>query len=129
MKVISLKNDRLYSCYAYLLLENWKRLEDVNTLVDVSANGDVIEKIEKINTGKGKIPVEQVILPHGHFDHAGGLPAIKAKYNPRIFAHTDTNGGSEKLKDGQAIRAGDTGVGSYTYSGALSRFHRSLLRL
>jgi glyoxylase-like metal-dependent hydrolase (beta-lactamase superfamily II) len=107
MKVIPLKNDRLYSCYAYLLLGNWNRLEDVNTLVDVGANGFVLEMIEPINTGVGKTPVEQVILTHGHFDHAGGLPAVKARYNPRIFAYTHNNGGSEKLKDGQALRAGD----------------------
>jgi glyoxylase-like metal-dependent hydrolase (beta-lactamase superfamily II) len=107
MKVISLKDDRLYSSYAYLLLGNWNRLEDVNTLVDVGATGFVLESIAKINTGVGKIPVEQVILTHGHFDHAGGLPAVKARYNPRIFAYTQINGGSEKLKDGEALRAGD----------------------
>ena len=95
MKVIPLKNDRLYSCYAYLLLGNWNRLEDVNTLVDVGANGFVLEMIEQINTGVGKTPVEQVILTHGPFDHAGGLPAVKARYNPRIFAYTHNNGGSE----------------------------------
>jgi glyoxylase-like metal-dependent hydrolase (beta-lactamase superfamily II) len=107
MKIVPLKDDHLYSCYAYLLLGDWNRLEDVNTLVDVGANGSIIEKIAKINTGVGKNPVAQVILTHGHFDHAGGLPAVKNWYQPRIFAYAHTNGGSEKLQDGQILKAGD----------------------
>jgi glyoxylase-like metal-dependent hydrolase (beta-lactamase superfamily II) len=107
MKVIPLRNNRIYSCYAYLILGEWNRLEDVNTLVDVGTDGSVIEQIEQINTGVGREPVEQVILTHGHFDHAGGLPAVKGKYHPRIFAYTEMNSGSEKLADGQVLVAGD----------------------
>lgn len=107
MKVIPLKDDRIYSCYAYLLLGDWNRLEDVNTLVDAGADGSIIEKIEQINTGVGKKPVEQVILTHGHFDHAGGLPAVRDRYNPRICAHTGTADGMARLTDGQVLKAAD----------------------
>ncbi len=107
MKVIPLRNDRIYSCYAYLILGEWNRLEDVNTLVDVGTDGSVIEQIEEINTGVGKEQVEQVILTHGHFDHAGGLAAVKARYRPLIFAHAELNSGSSRLADGQVLRAGD----------------------
>ncbi len=107
MKVIPLRNNRIYSCYAYLVLGEWNRLEDVNTLVDVGTDGSVIEQIEQINTGVGKEQVEQVILTHGHFDHAGGLPAVKARYHPRIFAHAEMNSGSSRLADGQVLIAGD----------------------
>jgi glyoxylase-like metal-dependent hydrolase (beta-lactamase superfamily II) len=112
MQVIPLTDTRIYSCYAYLILGDWKRLEDPNTLVDIGTTGSIIAAIEKINTGVGKTPVEQVILTHSHFDHAGGLPDIKARYNPRIFAfnHTNGNGGIEKLRDGQVLRVGDREV-------------------
>ena len=74
MKVISLKrHPKAYSCNAYLVLGSWNRLEDMNTLVDVGIDGFVIDEIERISTGCGKKPVEQVVLTHGHFDHAGGL--------------------------------------------------------
>jgi glyoxylase-like metal-dependent hydrolase (beta-lactamase superfamily II) len=107
MKVIPIRDHRIYSCYAYLILGDWNRLEDVNTLVDVGTNGAVIDQMAQINTGVGKKPVEQVILTHVHFDHAGGLPAVKAKYHPRVLAYAETNSGSEKLADGQVLRAGD----------------------
>jgi glyoxylase-like metal-dependent hydrolase (beta-lactamase superfamily II) len=109
MKVIPLTNPRTYSCYAYLVLGDWKRLEDINTLVDVGTDGFIIEEIERINTGVGKTAVEQVILTHNHFDHAGGLPAIRAKYNPRVFSFNNTNGNGdiERLQDGQILRLGD----------------------
>ena len=107
MKVIPLRDERIYSCYAYLILGDWNRLEDVNTLVDVGTNGSVIKQIEQVNTGVGKKPVEQVILTHGHFDHAGGLPAVKARYHPRILACAELNSGSSMLADGQVLMAGD----------------------
>jgi len=107
MKIIPLRDKRIYSCYAYLILGDWNRLEDVNTLVDAGTNGAVIDQLEKINTGVGKKPLEQVILTHGHFDHAGGLSAVKAKYHPRVLAYAEMNSGSEKLADGQVLAAGD----------------------
>lgn len=108
MRVISLRrNPKTYSCKAYLILGDWNRLEDVNTLVDVGSDGFIIDEIDKISTGLGKKPIDQVVLTHGHFDHARGLPDILQKYNPRVYAFGTNGGASERLKDGQSIRMGD----------------------
>ncbi len=108
MKVISLRgNNRVYSCNSYLVLGSWNTLQDINTLVDVGTDGSIIAEIEEINTGVGKRPVEQVVITHNHFDHAGGIKEIKSRYNAKIYAYKDSEGVDEVLKDGQIIRMGD----------------------
>lgn len=108
MRVIPLKrNPKAYSCNAYLVLGDWNRLEDVNTLVDIGSDGFIIDEIERISTGCGKKHVEQVILTHGHFDHVSGLPDILKQYNPTVYAFSNDGEAMELLKDGQVIRMGD----------------------
>jgi glyoxylase-like metal-dependent hydrolase (beta-lactamase superfamily II) len=108
MKVISLKgNNRIYSCNSYLVLGNWNTMQDMNTLVDVGTYGSIIAEIEEINTGVGKIPVEQVVITHNHFDHAGGIREITSRYNVKVYAYKDSECVDEVLKDGQVIRMGD----------------------
>jgi len=108
MKVIPLRGDnRVYSCNSYLVLGSWNTLQDINTLVDVGTDGSIITEIESINTGVGKKQIEQVIITHNHFDHAGGIREIKLRYNVKIFAYKDFENVDEVLKDGQIIRMGD----------------------
>lgn len=108
MKVICLRgNNKIYCCNAYLVLGSWNRLEDVNTLVDVGADGYIINEIEKISTGVGKRPVERVVLTHGHFDHAGGLRAIIERYNPEVYTFAKIEGANKILSNGQILRMGD----------------------
>ncbi len=108
MKVISLRcNSKIYCCNSYLVLGSWNRLEDVNTLVDIGPDGYIIDEIGKSSTGVGKKPVEQVVLTHGHFDHAGGLKYIIDKYQPVVYAFTRTEGVSRIVSDGQVLRLGD----------------------
>jgi glyoxylase-like metal-dependent hydrolase (beta-lactamase superfamily II) len=108
MKVISLaSNPEAYSCKAYLVLGSWNRLEDVNTLVDVGIDGFITHEIERISTGCGKKPVEQVVLTHSHFDHASGLAAIVDRYRPKVYAFTKIPGVDDLLNDGDMIRMGD----------------------
>lgn len=78
MKVMQLtKNRDIYTCNSYLLLGDWTRRDDVNTLIDPGTDGSVIEQIERPSTGCGKKGVVQVILTHEHFDHASGAAEIK----------------------------------------------------
>lgn len=80
---------------------------DVNRLIDVGNDRAVIDRIRAVPTGVGKKPVEQVILTHGHFDHAALLPAIRETYGPVVYAHSTFAGADCILKDGQTLRCGD----------------------
>jgi glyoxylase-like metal-dependent hydrolase (beta-lactamase superfamily II) len=108
VRVIPLgKKSQTYTCVSYLILGDWNRLEDINTLVDAGTDDSVIEEIEAVYTGVGKIPVEQVVLTHGHFDHAGGILAIKKRYGTRILAFAETEGVDDLVTDGQKLILGD----------------------
>ena len=59
-------------------------------------------------TGIGKSPVDQVILTHSHFDHAGLLKEIIRQYHPVIYAHPETRcEKSMHLQDKEEIKVGD----------------------
>lgn len=108
MKVICLKrNSMKYTCNAYLILGSWNSLQDTNTLIDVGIDASIINEIEKINTGVGKRPVEQIIITHEHFDHAGGVKEVKSWCNAKIYAYKKFPGVDELLRDGQVLRIGD----------------------
>ena len=69
MRVVCLKsNPCQYSCSSYLILGDWNRIEDVNTLVDGGIDEFILEEISKLSTGVGKKGVEQIIHTHGHFE-------------------------------------------------------------
>ena len=108
MRVIELsRTHSVYTCRSYLLLGNWNQLCDVNTLIDPGTDGAVIDQIEEISTGCGKVPVEQVILTHNHFDHAAGVKIFKQRYGARVYAWSEGPDVDELLYDGQIIKAGD----------------------
>ena len=101
------KNDRIYSCHSYLILGDWNRVEDINTLIDPGIDDFVMKEIDSLSTGFGKVAVEQVILTHNHFDHNGGVAALKARYGARCLAFVAGPGIDELVRDGQVIKAGD----------------------
>ena len=108
MRIIPLKrNDKIYCCYSYLILGDWNHIEDLNTIIDPGTDGYVIDEIERLSTGFGKIAVEQIILTHNHFDHAGAVMELKNRYKARVLAYSEGNGVDELLHDGQFIKAGD----------------------
>ena len=108
MKVIQLKkSDKVYSCNSYLILGDWNHLEDLNTVIDPGTDDFVLDEIEHLSTGCGKVAVGQVILTHNHFDHSGGVMALKRRYGARVLAFADGPGVDALLRDGQFIKAGD----------------------
>ncbi|MCX6154289.1 MAG: MBL fold metallo-hydrolase [Candidatus Kapabacteria bacterium] len=109
MRVTKLtKHPTLYSCNVYLVRGNWNTLEDKNTLIDVGTDGEhIINEIETISTGVGKKRIEQILITHEHFDHAGGLSILKKKYNPIIYSFTKIPCTDILLNDGLHLKIGD----------------------
>lgn len=108
MRIIPLrKSEQAYSCNSYLILGDWNRLDDVNTVIDPGTDDFIIDEIERLSTGVGKTPVVQIILTHNHFDHAAGAGLLKARYRCKLLAFSRGPGIDELLKDGQQVRAGD----------------------
>ena len=108
MRVIELSRPAgVYTCRSYLILGEWNLLGDVNTLIDPGINGSVIDEIETLSTGCGKMPVAQVILTHNHFDHAAGVDALKERYGCRVYGWHEGKNVDEVLRDGQLLAAGD----------------------
>lgn len=108
MRVRSLdKNMAIYTCNSYLILGEWNRVEDRNTLIDPGTDGSIIEQIDRIHTGCGKRPVEQIILTHNHFDHAGGVSLLKKRYGARVLAFCNGPDVDELISDGQCLRVAD----------------------
>ena len=109
MKIISVQGaGRIYSSNVYLVLGDWNRIEDLNTLVDVGNDPAVLDQLEEMHTGVGKKKVEQVVLTHSHSDHTALLPLIRERYNPTVFAFSPyLDGVDHVLKHGQLLRMGD----------------------
>lgn len=109
MNIIRLTGSgRIYTSNAYLVMGDWKRIEDLNTLIDTGSDPAIIEQIMAINTGLGKKKIDQVILTHDHSDHTALLPEIKKRFQPLIMAASPfLNGVDRVLKHGDRVRVGD----------------------
>lgn len=109
MKVIPVKGYRdVYTSNVYLIVGDWKRIADINTLIDVGNDPSIIDVIGKIDCGVGKKKVEQVILTHAHSDHSGILKAIIREYDPVVYAFSPfLEGVTRALDNGEIIRVGD----------------------
>jgi len=108
MKIMNLTKDSgIYTSNVYLLLGDWKAIEDVNALIDVGRDPSIIEKIKQIDTGVGKKKIEKVVLTHGHYDHASLLPAVRDEFDPETYAFHPFNGVKHALRDGQTLKLAD----------------------
>lgn len=108
MRVIELtRNPAIYTCRSYLVLGDWNQLDAVNTLIDPGTDDFILQEIESLSTGFGKVPVEQVLLTHNHFDHAAAADLFRKRYGARVYAWVDGAGVNSLLHEGQQLRAGD----------------------
>lgn len=108
MRVIELSHSKThYTCRSYLLLGEWNRIADVNTLIDPGTDGAVIAEIERLATGFGKLKVERIILTHNHFDHGGGVGLVKKHFGAQVYAWCEGKFVDALLTDGQILGAGD----------------------
>lgn len=108
MKIIPLqKNPMQYTCNSYLILGDWNKLDDLNTLIDVGMDDYIVDEIEKINTGVGKKVIDQIIITHDHFDHSAGLKHLIKRYKPLVYAYLKITPSTQVLKPGDMLRAGD----------------------
>jgi len=111
MRIVELSQNRaIYTCRSYLLLGDWNRIEDVNTLIDPGTDDSVLTEIESLSTGFGKNRVERIILTHNHFDHAAGTVPLKKHFGARVYAWCEGDGVDELLYDGQILNAGDSNL-------------------
>jgi len=97
----------MYSGWSYLVLGEWNRLEDVNTLIDTGTDGSIVDLLPTIYTGVGKHQVDLVLLTHTHFDHAGGVSRIVGKFSCPVCAATPSEGVTRIVRDGEILRVGD----------------------
>jgi len=109
MKIINLTEDsKMYTSNAFLVTGSWNTLTDINTLIDTGRDPNIIEKINNAATGVGKHKLDQAILTHSHYDHAGMVKEIKREFNSKILAYSKNQVGIDKtLHDGEVLKMGD----------------------
>ena len=109
MQIINIKGaNNVYTSNVYMVLGEWKKMNDLSTLIDVGSDPSIIDVINSMNMGVGKKKVDQVILTHNHSDHMSILPLIIKEYNPRVYAFSPfLEGVTDILADGQTLLIGD----------------------
>lgn len=105
-------SDSDYSCICYWILGDHNEAYDRNTLIDTGSSnmanlGYFMREMTVQSKGIGKMAVEQVILTHNHFDHAGGLAGIIRQFDPKTYAWIPSAGKYEAIHDGMGLMVGD----------------------
>ncbi len=114
MRIIPLHqaSDSDYSCVVYWILGDRNEAQDRNTLIDTGSSnlanlGYFMREMAPQSKGIGKMAIEQVILTHGHYDHAGGLKGIVRQFNPLLYSWIALPGNYANTTDGMSIMVGN----------------------
>ncbi len=114
MRVIPLHrdSDSDYSCTCYWVLGDHNTGTDRNTLIDTGSSNlsnlaYFMKEMTILSKGIGKMAVEQVILTHEHFDHAGGLPGLERQFAPKTFSWLPLGKQHMEARDGMHLTVGD----------------------
>ena len=108
MKIIPLKR----ICHmrirnSYLILGDWNRVSNVNTIIDPGNDTYVLREIEKRTRSFDMFPLAQVILTHNAGQQLEIAKSLRRNFRARILAGVDCPEIDECLGDGQIITAGD----------------------
>lgn len=107
MKIVPLKQQAdPFDCTPYLILGDWNRSQDMNTVIDPDSC-DITDMIDQIYTGFGKISVKQVILTQPRIHQISAALSLKKRFGARVLSASDIPGIDTLVHDGQRIRAGD----------------------
>lgn len=78
--------------------------DEMNLLFDTGAS-DIFMK-NAIKAGKNLEETDAVVISHGHYDHAGGVPYFCEKYNAPVYIHKNSFSDFHGLKDGKVKEKG-----------------------
>lgn len=114
MRIVPLHrgSDTDYSCICYWILGDRNEAGDRNTLIDAGSASLAnlayfLHEMTIMSKGIGKMAVEQVILTHEHYDHAGGLPGIERQFAPATYSLRPHGARHEAARDGMRLIIGD----------------------
>lgn len=109
MRITNLsESNSIYTSNTYFIRGEYNALDDKNTLIDVGRDPEIIKRLNLISGGVGKKKIDQVILTHSHFDHAGFLLDLIKLHSPVVYANSPYLEGVDiVLKGGELIKIGD----------------------
>ena len=101
-----------YACVSYWVLGENNTPADRDTLIDTGGTHPdtlayFLREMALLSKGIGKRAVEQVILTHAHFDHAGGLAGLDRQFEPDTLAWLPAGRRPRPVHDGMAVTVGD----------------------
>ncbi|PWR75114.1 MBL fold metallo-hydrolase [Methanospirillum stamsii] len=97
-----------YTSNVWHICGQYNTMTDCNTLIDTGRDPEILNLLTSARCGLGKHIVEQIILTHSHFDHAGMLSALVNSYHPNVYAHPASRiEGIIPLSDRMKIQVGE----------------------